>query len=179
MRNGEMMNNTLHTKPWYREFWPWFLMALPATAVVAGITSAVIAIKSADGMVVGDYYKAGLAINQTLARDDAAYALGLTATINQEDGVLLLTLGGNMASYPEQLTLTLAHPTRSGMDQTLALHHSGGGHYRAAMPIMPTGKWHLQLVDNASTWRIYGLVHLPLTKPVTLASSTVQPPQGD
>jgi hypothetical protein len=173
------MNAAMHPKPWYREFWPWFLMALPATAVVAGITTVVIAVQSADGMVVGDYYKAGLAINQTLARDDAAYALGLTATVNQQNGDLLLALDGHMPSYPEQLTLTLAHPTRSGMDQTLILHHAGGGHYRAAMPTMPAGKWHLQLVDHASTWRIFGIVHLPLTKSVTLASSTVQPPQGD
>jgi len=178
-----MTMNTLSapsSKPWYREFWPWFLMSLPATAVIAGVTTVVIAIQSADGMVVGDYYKAGLAINQTLARDDAAYALGLTATIKSEDGALLLTLGGRMPSYPEQLTLTLAHPTRSGMDQTLALHHAGSGHYRAALPAMSTGKWHAQLVDGASTWRISGVVHLPLDQPVTLAASTVQlPPQGD
>ncbi len=166
-------------KPWYREFWPWFLMSLPATAVIAGITTVVIAVRSSDGMVVGDYYKAGLAINQTLARDNAAYALGLTATVRNEDGALLLTLAGRLPGYPEQLTLTLAHPTRAGMDQTLVLHHAGGGHYHASMPAMPAGKWHLQLVDSASTWRVAGIVHLPLTVPVTLAASTVQLPQGN
>jgi hypothetical protein len=154
-------------------------MSLPATAVIAGITTVVIAVRSADGMVVGDYYKAGLAINQTLARDNAAFALGLTATVHDEGGALLLTLAGHLPAYPEQLTLTLAHPTRAGMDQTLAMHHAGGGHYRAAMPVMPAGKWHLQLVDAASTWRVSGIVHLPLTTPVTLAASTVQPPQGN
>jgi len=177
-----MTMNTLSapsSKPWYREPWPWFLMSLPATAVIAGVATVVIAIQSADGMVVGDYYKAGLAINQTLARDDAAYALGLTATVKSEDGALLLTLGGHLPHYPEQLSLTLAHPTRSGMDQTLALHHAGGGHYRAALPTMPAGKWHILLVDGAATWRISGVVHWPLTQPVTLAASTVQQPQGD
>lgn len=166
-------------KPWYREFWPWFLMSLPATAVIAGITTVVIAVRSADGMVVGDYYKAGLAINQTLARDNAAYALGLTATVQNDGGALLLTLAGHLPAYPEQLTLTLAHPTRAGMDQTLVMHHAGGGHYRAAMPVMPAGKWHLQLVDAAATWRVSGIVHLPLATPVTLAASSVQLPQGN
>jgi hypothetical protein len=179
MRNYTVMNTALHPKPWYREFWPWFLMSLPATAVIAGVTTLVIAIQSADGMVVGDYYKAGLAINQTLARDNAAYAMALTATVKSESGALLLTLGGRMPSYPEQLTLTLAHPTRSGMDQTLTLHHTGGGHYRAVLPAMPAGKWHVQLVNGASTWRISGVIHLPLGQPITLAASTVQPPQGD
>jgi len=177
--NAAAINASLQPKPWYREFWPWFLMSLPASAVVAGIATVVIAVQSADGMVVGDYYKAGLAINQTLARDDAAYAMALRATLKNEDGALLLTLTGRMPAYPEQLSLTLAHPTRSGMDQTLALHHAGNGHYRAALPGMPAGKWHVLLVDGASTWRISGIVHLPLDQPVTLSASTVQPPQGD
>jgi len=179
-----MTMNTLSapsSKPWYREPWPWFLMSLPAIAVVAGLTTVVIAIRSADGMVVGDYYKAGLAVNQTLARDDVAHALALTATIKTEDGTLLLALAGRMPGYPEQLSLTLAHPTRSGMDQTLALHHEGGGHYRAALPAMPNGKWHVLLVDGASTWRLSGVVHTPLNHPVTLSTSasTVQQPKGD
>ena len=48
-----------NTKPWYREPWPWFLISLPATAVAAGITTVWIAATNADGLVVGDYYKAG------------------------------------------------------------------------------------------------------------------------
>ncbi|MBU4499622.1 MAG: FixH family protein [Gammaproteobacteria bacterium] len=174
-----MMNAALHPKPWYREFWPWFLMSLPATAVIAGVATVVIAIQSADGMVVGDYYKAGLAINQTLARDDAAYTMGLTATINSKDGMLLLNLGGRLPRYPDQLSLTLAHPTRSGLDQVLTLVHAGGSHYRVALPAMPAGKWQLHLADAPSTWRLSGIVHTPLNQPVTLSASTVLPPQGD
>jgi hypothetical protein len=173
------MNAALHPKPWYREFWPWFLMSLPATAVIAGVTTVVIAIQSADGMVVGDYYKAGLAINQTLARDNAATKMELTATVKSEGSALLLTLAGRMPAYPEQLSLTLAHPTRSGMDQTLALHHAGGGHYRAVLPAMPAGKWHALLIDAASTWRLSGIVHTPLNQPVTLSASTVRLLPGD
>lgn len=169
------------SKPWYREPWPWFLISLPATAVIAGVTTVWIAATSADGLVVGDYYKAGLAINQTLARDDAARALALTATLQSADGVLALTLAGHLQSYPDRLSLTLAHPTRPGLDQTLALSHAGGGHYRASLPAMPAGKWHAQLTDAASTWRLSGVLHTPFSRPVTLTTgpeSTVQP-QGD
>lgn len=173
------MNAALHPKPWYREFWPWFLMSLPATAVIAGVATVVIAIQSADGMVVGDYYKAGLAINQTLARDNVATEMALTATVKSEASALLLTLAGRMPAYPEQLNLTLAHPTRSGMDQMLALHHAGGGHYRAALPAMPAGKWHVLLIDAASTWRLSGVVHTPLKQPVTLSAATAQLLPGD
>ncbi len=176
-----MMKPAQHAKPWYREPWPWFLISLPATAVIAGLTTAWIAFSSADGLVVGDYYKAGLAINQTLARDDAARALALTATLQSDGGALALSLGGHLRTYPQQLDLTLAHPTRQGLDQTLVLSHSGGGHYRTSLPAMPAGKWHAQLSDPASTWRLSGVLHTPFSQPVMLttdAESTHQT-QGD
>lgn len=160
------------SKPWYREPWPWFLISLPAIAVVAGLTTVWIAYRSADGLVVGDYYKAGLAVNQTLAREDTARALGLTATLSAESGMLVLSLASNLRTYPEQLILTLAHPTRQGMDQILTLQHAGGGRYRVALPAMHAGKWHLELADAASTWRLSGVLHTPFSQPVIIAAGT-------
>jgi len=175
-----MINPATQSKPWYREPWPWFLMSLPATAVVAGLTTVWIAVQSADGLVVGDYYKEGLAINQTLARDDAARAQALVATLKSEDGVLMLTLAGHPKAYSGELILTLAHPTHQGMDHTLTLHDAGGGHYRAVLPAMPAGKWHAQLVDAASTWRLAGVLHSPFRQPATLSfEPIVHQPQGD
>ncbi len=166
------MNIAQHSKPWYREPWPWFLMSLPATAVIAGLATVWIAVTSADGLVVGDYYKAGLAINQTLARDDTARALALTATLQRENDILTLSLAGRLKTYPDQLTMTMAHPTRQGMDQTLLLSHTGNGHYRALLTAMPDGKWHAMLTDTASTWRLSGVLHTPFIQSVTLAAGT-------
>ena len=59
-------------KPWYKEPWPWFLMAGPAIVIVAGFATAWLAIISNDGLVTDDYYKQGLAINQRLQRDHHA-----------------------------------------------------------------------------------------------------------
>jgi hypothetical protein len=176
-----MTNSVLHSKPWYREPWPWFLMSLPATAVIAGLTTAWLAYSTADGLVVGDYYKAGLVINQTLARDDAARALGINATLKEEDGALVLMLGGRLQAYPEPLTLSLAHPTHQGRDRTLIFHHAGGGHYRAAITTMPAGKWHAQLTGAASAWRLSGVLFFPFDQPVTLSASEpiIHQPQGD
>ncbi|MEQ1592150.1 MAG: FixH family protein [Thiobacillaceae bacterium] len=176
--------NTLNvqlSKPWYREFWPWFLMSLPATAVIAGLITAWLAFSTADGLVVGDYYKAGLVINQTLARDDAARAEGINATLKVEDGALSITLAGQMHSYPEKLTLTLAHPTHQGMDHIIDLYHAGGGQYRATLPAMRDGKWHAQLVDTQSTWRLAGVLHTPFVQPIMLSASgtIVHQPQGE
>ncbi|MEW6119845.1 MAG: FixH family protein [Pseudomonadota bacterium] len=168
-------------KPWYREPWPWFLISLPATAVIAGLATVWIAATNSDGLVVGDYYKAGLAINQTLARDEAARAMHLSAAIQNRDGALTLTLTGKVEAWPEQLTLTLAHPTRPGMDQTIALNHAGGGEYRAPQPAIAAGKWHAQLTDHASIWRLAGVLITPFDEAVTLAASEspLHQPQGE
>lgn len=173
--------NTLTGKPWYREPWPWFLISLPATAVIAGLTTVWIAATHFDGLVVGDYYKAGLAINQTLARDQAARALNLSATLQSDKPSLTLTLTGRLQRPPDQMTLTLAHPTHQGKDQTFTLHHVGNGRYRAPLPALPVGKWNAQLVDADAVWRLSGVIRTPLDPPAVLAASPTldQPHQGD
>ena len=42
------------TKVWYKQFWPWFIMALPFSAVVAGLSTVAIAYHYADEVVVRD-----------------------------------------------------------------------------------------------------------------------------
>lgn len=167
-------------KPWYREPWPWFLLSLPAAAVIAGVATVWIATTHQDGLVVGDYYKAGLAINQTLARDEAARALHLAVTLQTRDGALILTLAGKEQKWPKQLQLTLAHPTRPGMDQMLTLDHAGGGQYHAPRPALAAGKWHAQITDGASRWRLAGVLIAPFDEAVTLTASYPHPPtQGE
>lgn len=67
--------------PWYKERWTWLLMLMPVTAVIAGSITMWLAVTTFDGLVADDYYKQGLAINQTLARATAAMDLGLTAQV--------------------------------------------------------------------------------------------------
>ena len=40
--------------PWYRQFWPWFIIALPAAAVVASFFTLWLAISRPDYLVVDD-----------------------------------------------------------------------------------------------------------------------------
>ena len=66
--------------PWYREPWPWILMAGPVAAVVAGAITLWIAVTHQDALVADDYYKQGLAINRTLDRQTAAATANAPST---------------------------------------------------------------------------------------------------
>jgi len=65
--------------PWYRQFWPWFIIALPASAVVASFITLWLAISNPDHLVIEktEYQRlnSGLkaqAPEQTKAEDKAA-----------------------------------------------------------------------------------------------------------
>lgn len=45
------------TLPWYRQFWPWFIIALPSVVVVASIITIVIAVSSQDRLVKQDEHQ--------------------------------------------------------------------------------------------------------------------------
>jgi uncharacterized protein len=60
------------SKRWYREPWPWILMAGPAIVVVAGCVTAFIAVTTSDGLVAEDYYRRGVEINRRLSTEERA-----------------------------------------------------------------------------------------------------------
>jgi uncharacterized protein len=141
----------MSTSPWYRNRWPWILMAGPAAVLVAGAVTTWIAVASSDGLVAEDYYKQGLAINKLLAREEAARALGISAAVAVESGMLKVTLTGQA---PEALFAQLVHATRAGHDQRLRLAPAGAGVYEAGMPPLPAGRWRIAIEDPRATWRI-------------------------
>ncbi len=140
-------------KPWYREPWPWILMAGPAAVIVAGAVTLWLAVITSDGLVADDYYKRGLAINRELGRDQAALDLGIAASIEASDGVLRVRLESRSAP-PEALFARLVHTTRAGYDQRLRLALVAPGRYEAALPALPAGHWRVVIEDPRGEWRI-------------------------
>lgn len=150
--------------PWYKQFWPWFLMFFPATAVVAGIATIIIAVKSDDGLVNDNYYKAGLAINQTLDRKQKAQALGLTANVNWDKltQTISLQLSGKITTLPARLTMQLAHATRANHDQTVTIFLSPDKKsYTGRINTVKPGNWIIILEPEEKDWRINGRTSLP------------------
>ena len=140
-------------RPWYRQPWPWLLMAGPAIVVVAGFTTLWLAASTDDGVIADDYYKRGLLINRTLERTDRGVALGLVAELSiAADGAVRVGLGGRSEVAPAVLMLKVAHPTRAGLDRSAALTRGADGSYSGRIEPLAPGRWLVSLETDA--WRL-------------------------
>ena len=174
------MTNTIaqsarDTKPWYKEHWTWLLMLMPATAVVAGFITLWLAITSFDGLVADDYYKQGLAINQTIARAVVARDMGLTGKVHftaEQVSVVLAAQPG--VALPEKLLVTLAHPTKGGLDQMLILE-GREGRYQGPVQPLASAHWKVLIEDESRSWRLTGAASLPTETEIRIDSADLKP----
>lgn len=164
-----ILNKQETGRPWYREPWTWFLISLPATAVIAGFVTYWLAATTNDGLVVDDYYKQGLAVNQVIARDRLAARLGLRAEVHLVDSQITVNVANASGELPEIILVTLIHPTRVGQDQTLRLAGHNGV-YGGALGEMVPGRWQLSIEDESRSWRMNGAADLPTETTIRIES---------
>ena len=149
-------------EPWYRQFWPWFLFGLPAIAVVASLATVVIAFKHSPALVVDDYYRVGKAMNRDLAQDQLATALGVSARLDFESG-LVVTVSGLEGAPMERLELSFRHNLVASLDQVIWLEPEADGRYRSLPSIgLTSGEWLVQLRPEAQGWRLRGQLIWPV-----------------
>ncbi|MEY6433860.1 FixH family protein [Thioalkalicoccus limnaeus] len=143
------------TTPWYRQFWPWFLIAPPAVAVVGGLATLWLALSSPNPLVVDDYSRIARAIEKRLERDQAAAALGLRAEIRivAAAGLVQVHLYPETVQ-PEALELRLSHPLIEERDRVLPLTRVPDGWSAELEP--PEGRWYVQLYPGDRVWRLSG-----------------------
>ncbi|MBQ0721405.1 MAG: FixH family protein [Gammaproteobacteria bacterium] len=187
--------------PWYRQFWPWFLIALPASVVVAGFFTLYLAIKYSDDLVSDNYYRDGLAINLQLNQDVRATELALSARLNfdgaSDDAIQVLALelksGLETFAMPAVLKLYLLHPTDASGDRVVKLMAAGGGRYRGQLPPLPVQRVYLRLIPavvnknatedvseqdslHSAAWRLAGEIDFTSSPLVTLQASPALTP---
>lgn len=147
--------NRDRSAPWYKQFWPWFLIALPASVVLAGFYTLFLANRYADDLVVDDYYREGLAINRELKRQRAAENRGITAKVSQTNRELTIRVTG--AVDANQLRLQLSHPLEASQDFTVPVARRSTDTYHVMLPEPLSGRWHWILdIGEASAWRLDG-----------------------
>lgn len=167
-------------RPWYREPWPWILAAGPFIVVIAGIYTAWLAVKSNDGLVTEDYYRKGLAANQTIARSEEAAKMGLAAGIRVSEDRLSVRLQSSAKSFimPPTLTVTITHPTRAGLDQSRLLV-GAGDLYAGEFRLPAAGHWLVLVEDEGKTWRLMGNVVLPANGETLIGAPAAGPAQAE
>lgn len=150
--------------PWYKQFWPWFLLSLLFASIVVSSTFAVLSIKTADGMVVQeDYYEHGKAINMILAKQERANELNLSAELRIDPltSDIVLDLAGD--DRPDKLYLMLIFPTQDDRDQEFVLEHVRDGRYITQGPDNLRYRWYIQLQPEQADadWRLIGEARFP------------------
>jgi hypothetical protein len=156
------MNNVSDTKPWHQQFWPWFLIALPATVVVACFYTVYLALTNPLSIVKEDYYKEGLAINQNQQRYMKAAELGLSAKCFLKDQQLqceFITGLESLDSHPVQLQFM--HPVNSDKDVRVFLSHISSSVYAsdflASEPLenfLQESRWYIYLEAMEGEWAL-------------------------
>jgi hypothetical protein len=156
------MNDT-DTQPWYRQFWPWFIIALPATAVVASLYTVSLAYRTTDSLVVDAEDGVDVVTEQILAAERRAQELGLVATVRIDTDSGAITVGvvsdEDFDSRPA-IELTFSHPTDASRDRVAALSpalpdEDGSPRWSGHVVDLPAGRWYLVLTDGDS-WRMSG-----------------------
>jgi hypothetical protein len=147
------------TLPWYRQFWPWFIIALPTTAVIASFATLFIAVTNAPDLVIEDYTRIGEISMAQLDRDRRATELDLHATVtfratdNPQQQLLSIRLRGNdNARLPARIILKSVHSTLPSLDVEAELA-SSDGYYSGIFPLL-IGTYNLHIVDPERSWKL-------------------------
>jgi hypothetical protein len=143
-------------KPWYREFWLWFILAPLIATVIGGFATLIIA-GAPPALVVDDFGQIAMAVERDQARDRRAAEMGLAAELRMTPGVdtqdqaVRVTLNGDS---PAGLWLQLIHPTREDLDQKIPLERAEHGYDGTAA--RPDTRVYVQITDAGATWRLTG-----------------------
>jgi hypothetical protein len=157
------IDTTKDIKPWFKQFYPWFLIALPLSVVIASIFTIRLAARHADDLVAEDYYKDGLAINRVIDQQRLAAQLNLSAdaSYDAKKGQVYLNLKGNFNDHQHNLRLSLVHATIAKLDTSVILRATNGNTFKGTLTRPNNGKWHLILEPENKTWRLDSVIHFP------------------
>lgn len=152
--------------PWYKQFWPWFLIVVPIVTLAVGVTVLTLALNGEDSLVIDDYYKQGKAINNKLEKIKAAKALNLSTEITFLDQRVELRFISQDPDKGAALTLEFYHSTQSQRDFVVNLTQRADGTYQAPLDKPLAGKWRISLHPFHNQWKIQQDVTLPQSGPV-------------
>lgn len=151
------------TQPWYRQFWPWFIIALPAASVVAGLTTVWISMQTTDSLVISSDDGVQVVAERRANAEHLANELNLAALleVNLDSGAVQAAMrSGEFESVPAALELEFSHPAFADRDQLITLHRArpdavGNPVWSGHFVDIPDGRWYVTL-KSGDDWRLSG-----------------------
>ncbi|PKF78031.1 hypothetical protein CW749_19020 [Vibrio sp. vnigr-6D03] len=157
-------------QPWYKQFWPWFLIALPATVVVASFVTLGIFSKNSVSLVAEDYYKKGKGINIDISKQNAARDLSLSANVSTSSNRIVIDFDkGELEHFPA-LVVTFSHRTLADRDFSQTLSANALGQYAINLDNEIEGPWFVEVEPHNKEWLIQGKVTFPSQSPTQLGN---------
>ena len=164
-----MQPDTL-ARPWYKEFWVWFILGILGMSVILGTSMLVIATRNPPGLISDNYYDVGKGINTSLERENLAVRLQLKASLqlDNEKGTASLQLQG--FSNPPQLVLNLISPTQPERDRRVVLQAQADGSYAGNLLDAVEGRRFVEVIgqEGGQDWRLFEEKQLVSGQPVKL-----------
>lgn len=157
-------------KPWYKQFWPWFLIILPLTVVVWTVITVVIFSQNSVSLVTEDYYKKGKGINVDITKINVAKELNLSASVSSDGNSIVIQFDkGDLDHYPA-ITAMFAHRTLPDRDFSKMITSDAKGAYRFVLDHELQGPWFIELTPHDKKWLVQGRVTFPSSSPVQLSN---------
>lgn len=149
------------TKPWYRHFWPWFIIALLGASVTASLTTVWISMQTTDSLVLQADDGVRNAADRRVAAEKLAGELGLAALVqfDADTGVVSVVMQkGELALLPPALEFELSHPAFAERDIAVTLHKAlpdadGNPVWVGHLATQPQGRWYAVL-KAGEDWRL-------------------------
>ncbi|MCB5358651.1 MULTISPECIES: FixH family protein [Vibrio] len=157
-------------KPWYKQFWPWFLIALPATVVIWTIMTVIVFTQNSVDLVTEDYYKKGKGINVDISKVNIAKELGLSASVNEKGNSVIITLDKGKLDHFPAISAMFVHRTLPDRDFTQLLTADASGNYTLTLDHEMQGPWFIELSPHDSEWLVQGRMNFPIDTPTQLTN---------
>jgi len=152
------------TEAWYKQFWPWFLIAIPLSSIIVGTFVFRFANDGSNSLVVDDYYKEGRAINARLDKIELAKELGISTLLYVQQGNISVEFLSGAPATGEALRLNFFHVTIEDKDFEVLLTRDANGIYRSSEEYPVEGKWRIRLTPMNEEWKIQDRISLPQDK---------------
>ena len=144
---------------WYQSPIGWLIFFVILATVTSGVLMITISISDPDDIVIDDYYKQGLAINLSKARNTRALKLGIKADFVSTPRGLTVRVIGLKGTENSALRMYLQHPTRRRHDRQFRLPCGQDG-CSSMISGIRHGRYYYAIEPQDRHWRLSGRLYI-------------------